>query len=145
MNIGEVARRADIEASAIRYYERFGILPQPERVSGRRRYDDSVLDLLALVRFARSTGFTMREVRQLFGTGVSGGRISARWRTLASAKLAELEHQEQQARAARSLLERMLACRCVETVECGRAIRRAGAPDRRSRRASRASRSSSSN
>ena len=39
ITIGEVARRANVRASAIRYYEQVGLLPEPVRVHGRRRYE----------------------------------------------------------------------------------------------------------
>lgn len=41
--IGEVARRAGVRPSTLRYYERIGVLPSPERSNGRRRYDGEVL------------------------------------------------------------------------------------------------------
>ena len=43
LSIGEVALRAGLNPSAIRYYERIGLLPDAERVSGQRRYDETVL------------------------------------------------------------------------------------------------------
>ena len=46
MRIGEVARRAGVRVSLIRYYEAIGLLPEPERVSGQRRYDETVLPQL---------------------------------------------------------------------------------------------------
>src|SRR5687767_4899649 len=53
MSIGEVARRAGVEPSAIRYYESLGLLPEPPRAGGKRRYDASVLDWLSLIALAR--------------------------------------------------------------------------------------------
>ena len=50
ITIGEMARRTDVRASTIRYYERVGLLPEPERVAGRRRYDQEVVDRLALIK-----------------------------------------------------------------------------------------------
>jgi len=123
VTIGEVARKAGVEASAIRYYERLGLLPRPARVSGRRAYDDSVLDYLTLVAFARHVGFTMREVRALFGQGVDGQRISKRWLALAQSKMRQIDQQVEQLGMARELLRRVMACRCVEPAECGRRLR----------------------
>ena len=125
MTIGETARLAGLEASAIRYYERFGILPRPERVSGRRSYDDSILDLLALIRFARGVGFSMREVRDLFGRDVQGERISKRWTVLATRKLEAIDGQMKRLQLAQEFLRRVLACRCVNAAECGRLLRKA--------------------
>jgi MerR family redox-sensitive transcriptional activator SoxR len=65
-SIGEVAKRAGIRASAIRYYESAGVLPAPQRVNGHRRYDSEVLDRLAVIQIAQQAGFTVAEIRTLF-------------------------------------------------------------------------------
>ena len=54
--IGEVARRAGIQASALRYYESIGLMPAPRRVSGRRRYDESTVQMLKIVQLAQDRG-----------------------------------------------------------------------------------------
>jgi len=67
--IGEVARRAGVRPSALRYYERIGVLPLPGRENGRRQYDEEVLrevlGRLAIVRVAQQAGFTIAEIRTL--------------------------------------------------------------------------------
>ncbi len=66
LGIGEVARRADCKVETVRYYERIGILPAPERsAGGQRRYDTEHLKRLNFVRRARGLGFTLDEVRNL--------------------------------------------------------------------------------
>jgi MerR family redox-sensitive transcriptional activator SoxR len=133
MAIGEVARRTGLRSSAIRYYERLGILPAAERASGRRRYDDRVLLHLEVIQFARGTGFTLGEIRQLF----AGRRYSARLRGLAARKIAELDEAITRARAMRRTLEHALRCRCADREDCGRRLRshrdRSAAPPRRAR------------
>ena len=64
--ISEVARQVGLQASAIRYYERIGLLPQALRMSGQRRYDTTALYRLALIQRARQLGFTLTEIRDLF-------------------------------------------------------------------------------
>lgn len=49
LSIGEVARRAGVSTSAIRYYEKAGLLAEPERVGGKRRYDPGVVRRLGLI------------------------------------------------------------------------------------------------
>ena len=71
MSIGEVARRMGLRPSAIRYYERLGLIAKAPRVSGRRQYDDHVLERLAMVRFAKHVGFSVAEIKVLLG-GVQG-------------------------------------------------------------------------
>ena len=87
MSIGEVARQAELQPSAIRYYESLGLIPEPPRVGGKRRYDASVLEWLSLIALAREAGFTMKEIRQLVTGFTPGTRPAARWRELATRKL----------------------------------------------------------
>jgi DNA-binding transcriptional MerR regulator len=128
MTIGEVARRAGLRASAIRYYERIGLLERAERTSGHRVYGDGVLDRLAVIAFARASGFTLREIRRLFG----GRPWSASLRRQAGAKLDELDAAIARARAMKTLLERALRCRCADLDQCGRLMRAARDRDARS-------------
>jgi DNA-binding transcriptional MerR regulator len=65
MTIGEVARASGLLTSAIRYYEQVGLIAQPARAGGQRRYDRRVLERLAVVAFAKTCGFTLPEVRTL--------------------------------------------------------------------------------
>lgn len=66
MKIGEVAKRSGIGIETIRYYEREGLLLEPERrPSGYRQYDASTLDRLAYIVRAKELGFTLAEVREL--------------------------------------------------------------------------------
>jgi DNA-binding transcriptional MerR regulator len=107
MSIGEVARRAGVRPSAIRYYEKLGVLPRPVRVSGPRRYDDRVVERLAMVRFARHVGLSMAEIGRLLA-GVPGRPPTHRWRRIARARVAEVEGAITRARAVRKLLQQTL-------------------------------------
>src|SRR6266851_31019 len=89
--ISEVARRVGLRASAIRYYERIGILLPARRVGGQRRYDVTVLHRLAVVRRAQEAGFSLDEIRQLFSRLRESAPISARWNEIAERKLVELD------------------------------------------------------
>jgi MerR family redox-sensitive transcriptional activator SoxR len=118
LSIGEVARRAGLEASAIRYYERIGVLPEPERSGGRRRYEESVFDLLAAIDVARRAGFTLAEIRTLMSGFSDTTPPSERWRTLALRKLPEVEAQIARAREMKRLLELGLDCDCLRLEDC---------------------------
>src|SRR5215204_5217121 len=111
MSIGEVARRAGVRPSALRYYERVGgLLPPPERENGRRRYDGEVLrevlDRLAVVRVAQQAGFTISEIRTLLDGFAEDTLPSERWRLLAEEKLPEVEALVKRALGMKDLLER---------------------------------------
>jgi MerR family redox-sensitive transcriptional activator SoxR len=118
MSIGEVARRAGLEASAIRYYESAGLLPAPARVSGRRRYDADVLEWLSLIALAREAGFTIAEIRQLVTDFTPGTRPAARWQMLAARKLAEIDAMVARAERMRAVLRVALDCGCFRLEDC---------------------------
>ena len=118
MNIGEVARRAGVRPSALRYYESVGVLPAPGRVNGRRRYGDEVLELLAVVRVARQAGFSVAEVRTLLHGFSEGTAPAERWRWLAREKLPEVEALIERALGMKRLLERGLRCECSRIEDC---------------------------
>jgi MerR family redox-sensitive transcriptional activator SoxR len=130
LTISEVAQQVSLQASAIRYYERIGLLPPAQRVSGQRRYDTSALYRLAIIRWARRLGFTLDEIRQLFFGFRNVTRASQRWQTLSRKKLAELDGLMDGIRTVRRLLKKMMQdCRCDTLEQCGKGIFRSGYPD----------------
>lgn len=124
MTIGDVARQAGLRASAIRYYEKLGLIPTPQRLSGRRRYGTQALQWLAVVRYARSAGFTIAEIRQLVRGFADGTPASVRWRKLAGRKIAEMDALIQHAQGVKLMLQAGLRCRCLTLEECGQALSR---------------------
>ena len=123
LTITQVAREFDLRASAIRYYERIGILPRAERVSGRRRYGPTTLHRLAVVQRAREAGFTLEEIRTLFAGFRDEIRADRRWRQLAVRKMAELDAAAARIESMRGLLERLrVRCHCRTLDACGRAM-----------------------
>ncbi len=122
MSIGEVAQRAGVRPSALRYYESIGVLPTPERENGRRRYDSEVLrevlDRLAVVRVAQQAGFTISEIRMLLNGFSEDTPPSERWRVLAREKLPEVEALVKRALGMKNLLERGLRCECLRLEDC---------------------------
>ena len=129
LTISEVAQSIGLRPSAIRYYERLGILPPAERTSGQRRYDKTVLYRLAVVQRARQVGFTLDEIRILFFGFRDGTRAESRWRKLTDRKLSELDAIAEQIRAMQSLLKRMrMRCQCKTLEVCGKAIFERGLP-----------------
>jgi MerR family redox-sensitive transcriptional activator SoxR len=118
MTIGEVAEHSGLRPSAIRYYESVGILPEPDRINGRRRYDSDVLDVLHAVGVARDAGFGIAELRQLFQGIREREAPSAVWQRFAEQKLREVDERIRQANAMRRLLEEGLRCGCLGVEEC---------------------------
>jgi len=116
MTIGEVAKQGGLRASAIRYYEKSGLLPKPIRSGGQRRYDSTILQRLAVLERAKDCGFTLEEVRALFNGFRSDVPLSKRWQDLASRKIAELE----------ALTERIAVMRVCSNVPNGAAASTSG-------------------
>jgi MerR family transcriptional regulator, redox-sensitive transcriptional activator SoxR len=123
LTISEVAREIGLQPSAIRYYERIGLLPPAQRISGQRRYDSTVLYRLAIVQRARQLGFTLEEIRQLFLGFRNVTRASERWQKLSQRKLAELDVLMDGIKKIRRLLKKMVHdCRCDTLDQCGKGI-----------------------
>jgi DNA-binding transcriptional MerR regulator len=118
LTIGEVARRAGVATSSIRYYERIGLLPEPERVSGQRRYRTEVLGKLGFIGVAQSAGFKLAEIGELI-EGVDSTRgMAAQMRTLSTRKLDEVEALLERTRAMKGWLEVAQQCGCASPAEC---------------------------
>jgi MerR family redox-sensitive transcriptional activator SoxR len=118
LTIGEVARRAGVRTSAIRYWEDEGVLPPPRRVGGQRRYDEAVLARLAVVRLAQEVGFSVADVRALVEGFEAEGVAPARWRELAQRKLVEIDALIDRAEGMKRLLEESLGCGCLTLDAC---------------------------
>jgi MerR family transcriptional regulator, redox-sensitive transcriptional activator SoxR len=127
LTISEVARQVGLQPSAIRYYERIGILLPAQRISGQRRYDTTVLYRLAVIQRARQIGFTLDEIRQLFFGFRNVTRASERWQKLSREKLEELDGLMDGIKTVRRLLKKMMQhCRCDTLEQCGKGIFRSG-------------------
>src|SRR5258708_39308216 len=123
LTISQVARRVGLQASAVRYYERIGLLPRAPRMSGQRRYDTTALYRLAIIQRARQLGFTLTEIRHLFFGFRDVTRPSERWRTLSQRKLAELDHLMDGIKAVRGVLTKLMTkCQCDTLDQCGKGI-----------------------
>lgn len=116
--IGEVARRAGVSGPTLRYYESIGLLPAPMRVNGRRRYDESALQRLRIIRVAQRAGFTLGEIRELFQGFPAGATPAVRWEALARRKLAELDAQLAHIELMRGVLREGLRCGCLTIEQC---------------------------
>ena len=113
LTIGQLAEQAGVNASAIRYYERNGLLPQPERRSGQRRYAPDTLRRLQVIDIAKRAGFTLDEIREL-----GDGGVPRDLRNLAERKLADVDALIARAQAMRDWLERARECECSSFELC---------------------------
>ena len=116
MRIGEAARRAGVRVSLIRYYEEIGLLPEAPRVSGQRRYDETVLRRLAVIDVAQRAGLSLDEIRELVEHG--NDPMSARLRELAERRLPEIDALIERAQRVRVWLETATGCDCERIDDC---------------------------
>src|ERR1700744_5720020 len=116
MAIGAVAERAGMTTSRIRYYEARGLLPEPERAAGKRRYGEDVFRRLAIIDAAQRVGFTLDEIRDLLGS--RDELAHERLRELALAKLPELDRLIDRPTSVRRLLEICSECDCESIDVC---------------------------
>jgi MerR family redox-sensitive transcriptional activator SoxR len=127
LTISEVAQQVGLNSSAIRYYERIGLLPVAQRISRQRRYDTTALYRLAIIQRARQLGFTLDEIRQLFFGFRNVTRVSERWQKLSRRKMSELDNLIEGIKSVQRLLMKMMKnCRCETLDQCGKGIFRSG-------------------
>jgi DNA-binding transcriptional MerR regulator len=115
LTIGELARRAGVTTSTLRYYEERGLLPAPARISGQRRYPESAARIVGTILLYSEAGFTLAEQQTLLATrdDTPGDR-----RGLMRRKLAELDEQIARAQAARDAIEHALRCPHEDITRC---------------------------
>ncbi|BBZ13985.1 MerR family transcriptional regulator [Mycobacterium branderi] len=118
LTIGDVARESGVAPTALRYYEKIGLVPAPARIGGQRRYDDAVLARLEVIRLCKSAGFALDEIQVLFADDAPGRPVS---RALAEAKLAEIDAQMASLARARAVIEWGMRCTCpsIDACTCG--------------------------
>lgn len=115
LTIGELARRAGVATSALRYWEELGLLPAPTRISGQRRYPESALALVGVILLLRDVGFSLAEQKVLMA---SRGVALDEWRRLARRKLAELDEQIAKSQAAHEAIDHAIRCPHEDIGQC---------------------------
>ena len=106
LTIGEVARRAGIATSAVRYYERQGLLAPDDRRSGQRRYREGTLRRLVFIGMLQDAGLSLEDI-----AGVLRAERVGEWKAIASARLDDLESEIERLARARDYLRGALLCR----------------------------------
>ncbi|MFE6409438.1 helix-turn-helix domain-containing protein [Streptomyces sp. NPDC057837] len=130
LDIAEVARRAGVPASTLRYYEEKGLIASTGRRGLRRQYDPGVLERLALIALGRTAGFTLDEIARMFAPD-GGPRIDRR---MLHDKAEELDRRIRELAALRDSLRHAAACPAPSHLECPtfrRLLDEATAPGRR--------------
>ena len=106
LTIGEVARRAGVATSTVRFYERRGLLPADARRSGQRRYHDESLRRLVFIGMLQDAGLSLDDI-----AGVLEAARVADWKAIARRRLGVLDADIARLQRARDVLEGALLCR----------------------------------
>lgn len=119
LSIGEVAERAGVAASALRFYEKEGLIGSDRSAGGQRRYRREVLRRIAFVRAAQRVGLSLDEIREALGslpdrrtpTAGDWSKLSRSWRPLIDARIEELTRL-------RDKLDSCIGCGCLSLKTC---------------------------
>jgi MerR family transcriptional regulator, redox-sensitive transcriptional activator SoxR len=117
LTIGQLATEVGLNASAVRYYERRGVMPVPERTSGQRRYRSDAIARLRTIQAAQQVGLSLTEITQLLA-GADNGESAEVLRQLAERRLPDVEALIERAQAMKGWLELAAECRCASLDIC---------------------------
>jgi MerR family redox-sensitive transcriptional activator SoxR len=117
LTIGQLAAAVGLNASAVRYYERRGVMPVPERTSGQRRYRPDAIARLRTIQAAQQVGLSLTEITQLLA-GADNGESAEVLRQLAERRLPDVEALIERAQAMKGWLELAAECRCASLDIC---------------------------
>src|SRR5262247_2383525 len=119
MRVGEVAARAGVNVETLRYYERRGLLPVPERTpSGHRRYDEETVRFLRAIKEAQAVGFTLAEITEYLRAARRSRAPSEALRVRMAAKIDEIDGRIAALRRMRDELARVVGCACTSLDHC---------------------------
>ncbi|MCA1834137.1 MAG: redox-sensitive transcriptional activator SoxR [Actinomycetota bacterium] len=119
LTVGEVAERSGFASSAVRFYERIGLISAERTAGGQRRYERSILRRLAFIRAARNVGLSLDEVRDALEqlpssrtpTRADWTKISRLWRR-------RLDEEIEALIALRDGLDSCIGCGCLSLQRC---------------------------
>jgi MerR family redox-sensitive transcriptional activator SoxR len=119
LTIGEVATRSGVATSALRFYEREGLVASVRSEGGQRRYERDVLRRIAFIRAAQRVGLSLDDIRTSLASLPDGRtptandweKLSRSWRPLLEARIAELERL-------RDNLSHCIGCGCLSLKTC---------------------------
>ena len=110
LKIGEVARESGVGIETIRYYERKGLLDEPERrPSGYRQYDETVVAHLRFIRRCKELGFTLSEINELLSLWFDEDTKCCDVRKKAQAKIEEVEEKVKGLNRMKRSLKKLIA------------------------------------
>ena len=119
LRTGTVAAAAGVNVQTLRYYERRGLLREPDRsLGGHRLYPEETVTMLRMIKAAQRLGFTLEEVAELLAAKNFPGHPPAGLQIRAAAKLAEVDAKLAELSAVRDTLREALAAGCDDLRAC---------------------------
>ena len=107
---GQLAKAAEVNSETVRYYERRGLLPEPQRrESGHRQYQEEAVTRLRFIKRAKALGFTLDEIGELLALRVEPGSTCGDVRDRAQRKLRDVEEKIRLLQQVKTALTRMVA------------------------------------
>ena len=118
LSIGQLARQAGMQPSALRYYERMGLLVPAERVRNQRRYHPTVLGRLMVIKFCAFAGLSLEEIATILSDASEGRQQT---RALAAEQAERIGKNIDELSLARDMMLAVSICGCPtpERCECG--------------------------
>ena len=119
-SVGEVARRAGVATSALRFYEQHGLIRSERNESGHRRYHADVLRRVSFIRTAQRVGLSLAEIRDALASLPDHRTPTARdWDRLATSWRPRLDEQIAVLTRMRDQLDGCIGCGCLSLTACG--------------------------
>ena len=120
LSIGTMSRNTGTKVQTIRYYEKIGLLREPDRTSGgQRRYEHSDLDRLAFIRHSRQLGFSLEAIRELLDLADHPEQSCVEADSIARRQLVQVEQRLLRLQALKAELERMInECQGDSVAQC---------------------------
>jgi MerR family transcriptional regulator, copper efflux regulator len=110
LTVGELAKRCDVNAESIRFYEGKGLLPKPQRsASGYRMYSGETVQRLTFIKHAQTLGFSLKEIKELLVLRIDPKTTCADVRARSTAKMAEIDSKVHALLAMMKALKRIVA------------------------------------
>lgn len=113
MDIAQVRERTGLSAAALHHYEQLGLITPIGRAGLRRQYDADVIEVLSVIALCQRSGFTLEEIGEL-----TVRRKDLAWKTLARAKLGDIEERIRFLERARDGLQHAVDCRSRDVMRC---------------------------
>jgi MerR family redox-sensitive transcriptional activator SoxR len=119
LTIGQLAERAGVATSAIRFYESRGLVSSARTTGNQRRYEQSTLRRIAFIRTAQRVGLSLDEIAEALGTLPDGRALTkADWHRLSTAWRPRLDEQIERIERLRDRLDSCIGCGCLSLRTC---------------------------